>query len=161
MTANLHLLCGKIAAGKSTLARRLAEAPATLLVSQDDWLPRLYPGEIATLEDYVRCSGRLREAMAPHLAAILKAGLSIVLDFPANTVATRAWMREMFEAAGADHRLHLLEAPDALCKSRLAERNAAGEHPYRSSEEIFEIFTRHFVPPSADEGFEVVLHRQG
>src|SRR6516165_1079477 len=31
----LYLLCGKVAAGKSTLARRLAERPATLLISED------------------------------------------------------------------------------------------------------------------------------
>jgi predicted kinase len=30
----LYLLCGKIAAGKSTLARRLAARPATLLISK-------------------------------------------------------------------------------------------------------------------------------
>jgi len=30
----LYLLCGKIAAGKSTLARKLAERPKTMLVAQ-------------------------------------------------------------------------------------------------------------------------------
>ena len=95
----LHLLCGKIAAGKSTLARRLAAAPATVLIGEDQWLSTLFPGEIATLEDYVRCSGRLGEAMSPHVEALLKAGLSVVLDFPANTVRRRKWMRGIFEAA--------------------------------------------------------------
>ncbi len=31
--ATLHLLCGKIASGKSTLATRLAEAPNTVRLS--------------------------------------------------------------------------------------------------------------------------------
>ena len=37
MTAHptLHLLCGKAGAGKSTLAARLADNPATLLLAQD------------------------------------------------------------------------------------------------------------------------------
>ena len=59
------MLCGKIASGKSTLAKRLARAPGTVLLSEDQLLSTLYPGEIKTLDDYVRCAGRLREAIAP------------------------------------------------------------------------------------------------
>jgi hypothetical protein len=63
--ATLHMLCGKIASGKSTLAKRLAQAPGTVLLSEDQLLSTLYPGEIKTLDDYARCAGRLREAIAP------------------------------------------------------------------------------------------------
>ncbi|MEG2632911.1 MAG: AAA family ATPase, partial [Comamonas sp.] len=41
--AVLHMLCGKIAAGKSTLARQLAAAPRTVRINEDDWLSSLYP----------------------------------------------------------------------------------------------------------------------
>lgn len=34
----LHMLCGKIASGKSTLARRLADADSTVLLVEDEWL---------------------------------------------------------------------------------------------------------------------------
>jgi predicted kinase len=40
--ATLFLMCGKIAAGKSTLAAKLATAPGTILISEDQWLTRLY-----------------------------------------------------------------------------------------------------------------------
>jgi predicted kinase len=86
----LHLLCGKIAAGKSSLARRLAESPATLLISEDHWTSTLFAGDLKTIEDYGRLSARLRAAMAPHIVDILRQGLSVVLDFPANTVRQRA-----------------------------------------------------------------------
>lgn len=33
----LHMLCGKIASGKSTLAARLSATPGTVLVSEDAW----------------------------------------------------------------------------------------------------------------------------
>ncbi len=51
------MICGKIAAGKSTLAARLADAPATVLVSEDHWLSRLYGEELKTVADYARYSG--------------------------------------------------------------------------------------------------------
>src|SRR5690349_15960107 len=44
--AVLHMVCGKIGAGKSTLTQRLATEPKTILISEDDWLARLYPNEI-------------------------------------------------------------------------------------------------------------------
>jgi len=99
------MICGKIAAGKSTLARRPADAPATILISEDGWLATLYPNEQQTVADYARNSRRLREVMGGHVEALLRAGLSVVLDFPANTVANRQWMRGLFEKAGARHRL--------------------------------------------------------
>ncbi|MBP2497615.1 putative kinase [Methylobacterium sp. PvP062] len=43
--------------------------------------------------------------------ALLRLGLSVVLDFPANTVASRARMRTLFEAAGVAHRLHVPTCP--------------------------------------------------
>lgn len=156
----LHLICGKIAAGKSTLTARLGAEPHTVTVAEDAWLARLYPGEQNSLEDYLRNSTRLRSAIAPHLVALLHAGLSVVLDFPANTLASRAWMRTLIDAAGTAHQLHYLEASDETCKARLRQRNAEGLHEFTVSDEIFDLFTRHFVPPGADEGFNVIVHPQ-
>ena len=158
--AVLHMLCGKIASGKSTLAQRLAQAPGTVRINEDDWLSRLYPNEILAVADYVRCAARLRAAMAPHIEALLRSGLSVVLDFPANTPDTRSWARDIFERAGAAHRLHFLGISDSVCKARLRSRNASGEHPYETSDAQFDLITRHFVAPSADEGFFVVRHTQ-
>jgi predicted kinase len=156
--STLYLLCGKIAAGKSTLARNLAGRPATVLVCEDHWTSRLFPGELKTIEDYIRYSGRLRDAMGPHVVSLLKAGLSVVLDFPANTATLRGWMRTLFEEAGAAHELHYLDVSDDACKLRLRARNAAGEHAFQTSEAEYEIFTRYFAPPAPDEGFNVVVH---
>jgi predicted kinase len=155
----LYLLCGKIASGKSTLARDLATRPATLLITEDHWMSKLFSDELKTIDDYARCSARLRAAMEPHIVEILRHGLSVVLDFPANTVHQRNWMRSLIAEASVAHELHLLDVPDAICKQRLRERNVAGEHPFQSSEADYDLFTSHFVPPAPDEGFNVVVHR--
>jgi predicted kinase len=155
----LHLVCGKIAAGKSTLVTQLAQAPGTLAVREDFWLARLYPGEQTTLADYVRNSARLRAAMTPHLIDLLRTGVSMALDFPANTRSSRAWMRTLFEAAECAHVLHYLEAGDDTCKARLRQRNVSGAHEFSVSDAEFDEFMTHFVPPAPDEGFEVVVHR--
>ena len=154
----LYLLCGKIAAGKSTLARRLASQPATLLITEDHWTSNLFADDLKTIDDYTRYSARLRAAMGPHVVDILRQGLSVVLDFQANTVGVRTWMRSLIAQSGANHELHLLDMPDTICKQRLRERNTAGEHPFQVSDAEYELFTRSFVPPAPDEGFNVVVH---
>jgi hypothetical protein len=85
--------------------------------------------------------------------------VSVVLDFPGNTKAQRAWFRGMFERAGVEHELHFVDASDALCKSQLKNRSkdlAAGAAWTTDAE--FEAITVYFQPPSADVGFNVVRH---
>lgn len=154
----LYLLCGKIAAGKSTLARQLAARPSTLLISEDHWTSTLYPVELKTIEDYTRLSARLRAAMTPHIVDILRQELSVVLDFAANTRRQRSWMRSLIDTAGVPHELHHVAVPDELCKQRLRQRNAGSEHQFQVSDAEFEQFTAHFIPPAADEGFNVIVH---
>lgn len=156
--AMLHLLCGKLASGKSTLAKELATSPSTVIISEDDWLAHLFPGEINTIEDYVRRAANLRNAIGPHVSALLRAGVSVVLDIPANTVATRKWMKSLFEGVHSEHLLHLLETTDADCKTRLRARNAAGTHAFSVSDKDFEIITGYFVAPRQEEGFKIVRH---
>jgi len=158
-TPTLYLLCGKIAAGKSTLARRLAARPATLLIAEDHWTSILFADDLKTIDDYGRYSARLRAAIGPHIVDILQHGLSVVLDFPANTVSNRNWMRSLIARSGAAHELHLLDVPDAVCKQRLRERNAGGVHPFQVSDAEYDQFTSYFDPPATGEGFNVVVHR--
>ncbi|CAN5297207.1 ATP-binding protein [soil metagenome] len=157
--ATLHMICGKIAAGKSTLAGELAARPATIRISEDAWLSCLYKDEQKTIEDYVRNSRRLRAVMGDHIVTLLQAGLSVVLDFPANTPASRQWMRSLFERAGVSYQLHFLDVPDDVCKTRLRARNAAGTHSFNATDAEFDLFTSYFVPPSADEGFKIETYR--
>ena len=156
----LHMVCGKVAAGKSTLAADLAATDGTALIAEDAWLAALYGDQMSSLQDYVRFSARLRSIMGPHVASLLQAGLSVVLDFPANTRQTRLWMREIVETAGAAHQLHVLTTPDALCLERLHRRNAAGDHPFAATEEQFRQISKHFEPPAPDEGFDLVIQDQ-
>jgi len=89
----LHMVCGKIASGKSTLTATLASAERTIPISEDDWLARLYPGEILSIDDYVRCATRINDVIVDHVRAVLQAGVPVVLDLPFNTVAARMGAR--------------------------------------------------------------------
>jgi predicted kinase len=155
----LHLVCGKIASGKSTLTAKLGDMPKTVVIAEDDWLATLYSDEMASISDYVRCSAKLQAIMGPYIVSLLNAGVSVVLDFPANTVANRMWMRAIIDVTNVAHRLHFLDVPDEVCKARLRARNESGEHPFAVTDEQFSQISRHFVAPTAEEGFNIVTHR--
>lgn len=154
----LHMLCGKIASGKSTLAAKLGGRDGTVTLVEDDWLFALFADQMSSPSDFLRCSGKLRAAIGPHVVALLNAGVSVVLDFQANTVESRAWMRGLLDQTQADHALHVLDVPDEVCLQRLHQRNTANDHPFAATEAQFHLFSRHFVLPSPDEGLRLVQH---
>ncbi|HEY3985957.1 ATP-binding protein [Cedecea sp.] len=154
----LHLLCGKIAAGKSTLSAKLMATPNTILVSEDRWLAALYGEQMQSVADYVACSGKLKNALTPHLVSLLRSGLSVVLDFPANTLANRQWMKTLIDQAGVDNRLHYLDVPDDVCRERLRARNSSGTHDFAATDAQFDLITRYFVAPDESEGFTIIRY---
>src|SRR5262252_4463595 len=159
--AKLIFLCGKMAAGKSTLAMDLAARENAILVVQDELLDLLYPGEIIDIQGFAKYSSRLKDALLPHVCALLSKGISVVLDFPGNTKAQRAWFREIFERTHVQHELHFVDASDALCKKQLKDRskNQPTGTPWTSDAE-FEAITAYFQPPSEDENFNVIRHER-
>ncbi len=159
ISPTLHMLCGKIASGKSTLTAQLGKSERTVVMSEDEWLNALYSEEMSSIADYIRCASKLHGIIGPHVASLLNAGVSVVLDFQANTVEARAWMRSIFEQTNADHKLHVLDVPDEVCLARLHARNAQGDHPFTVTEEQFHQISSHFVPPSLVEGFNIVVHQ--
>ena len=158
--AVLVFFCGKMAAGKSTLARHLAERHHAVLLEQDAFTERLYPGEVNDLADYVRCSTRINQVVQPLVCELLSRGLNVVLDFPANTRTQRAWFREILAAVPVRHELHFIDVADEQCKAQLRQRSAAlpAGSPW-TSEAAFDAITAYFQPPATEEGFNVILHR--
>jgi predicted kinase len=138
-----------MAAGKSTLSRELAERENAVLLVQDEFLERLFPGEIVDVPGFVKYSSRVKDALGPHICSLLSRGVSVVLDFPGNTRKQRAWFRHLFEASEAEHELHFIDASDEFCKRQLKERSRglpAGTAWTTDAE--FDAITAYFEPPS-------------
>ncbi len=159
--AKLYFMCGKMAAGKSTHARELARTKNAVLFVQDEFLDALYPGEIRDIEDFVQYSGRVRDAITPHVLDLLSRGVAIVLDFPGNTRSQRQWFRGLFEGAGVPHELHFIDVSNDLCKLQLRQRSEAlpAGSPWTTDAE-FDAITMYFEAPTEDEGFNVIRYER-
>jgi predicted kinase len=157
----LFFFCGKMAAGKSTLAREIARREDAVLVVQDEFLIKLFPGEVVDIPSFVKYSSRLKDALAAHICSLLSKGISVVLDFPGNTRTQRAWFRELFERANAAHELHYVDVTDELCKHQLRERSQElAEGSAFTSDAEFDAITKYFQAPSDDENFNVIRHQR-
>ena len=158
----LHFMCGKAGAGKTTVASRLAQEQAALLLSEDIWMKRLFGDQMKSFDDYLHFSPKLKSVVGPLAVKLLKSGNHVILDFQANTKAGRSFFRSVFEQAGAAHVLHFVQASDQLCLERIAKRNIERpEGSHHLTEEVFALVSSYFEAPESDEGFNVKLHGAG
>jgi len=159
--AKLYFMCGKMAAGKSTYAKQLARDRNALLLVQDEFLAALFPGEIHDVPSFMTYSGRLKDALSHHICDLLSRGISVVLDFPANTRNQRLWFRDLCERAHVEHELHHIDASNDLCKRQLRQRSAAlPPGSAWTTDAEFEMITTYFQAPADDEHFNVVRHER-
>ncbi|WP_272574124.1 AAA family ATPase [Providencia sp. PROV259] len=147
----LHFLCGKIASGKSTLAKQLAKQPRTVLLSEDEWLSTLYPNEVTELTHYIAKSTLVKKVLEKHIKQLMDAGNTVVMDFPANTPNQRQWLKSLAQLSNVPYVFHVLQVDNDECKARLAARNLTGKNPFHTSDTQFDLITAHFSYPAPDE----------
>jgi adenylate kinase family enzyme len=153
----LFILCGKMGAGKSTKANEIANYRNAVLISEDEWLASLYPNQIQNIEDYIDYSNRLKPLVKALVQDMLQAGMTVVMDFPANTIKQREWFKSIFSEIDADHQLIYLDIPNEVCLTQIAKRRT--EQPHRAAtdtEEMFVQVTKYFVEPTSNEGFNII-----
>ena len=158
--AALHFICGKAGSGKTTLARALGQSLPAVVFCEDEWISTL-GFEIRSLEDFLQASTKCRALIGPMAIQLLRLGVSVVFDFAGNTPKTRQWVRGLFEAAEADHVLHVIEASDDDCLANIHRRNDEkpdGVYWGHVTDEIFHAVTPYFTLPQPDEGFCVEAH---
>ena len=165
--ATLHVICGKAGAGKTTLARSLAQSLPAVMFGEDEWIDTLGLGADSPAEfsmaRFGQAIAKCRAVIGPLAGQILRLGVSVVFDFAGNTVKSRQWARDVAETAGADLLLHVIAATDAECLAAIHRRNAEkppGLYWGDVSDEIFHAVTAYFVPPRPEEGFRIRLHNR-
>ena len=158
---SLHFLCGKTGAGKSTLAKRLAQTHSATLICEDVWITRLFADQMKSFDDYKLFAQRLRTVAGPLTIELLSSGRNVVLDFPANTRTSRAWFRSLYETAGVGHTLHYLPTSNQTCLQRIDQRNTERpEGSHHLTESDFVHISSFFQAPQEDEGFNISLYKE-
>jgi predicted kinase len=147
----LHLLCGLPGAGKTTLAKKLEQAPATVRLTPDDWLGRILtaPVDKSVLD-------RLREpveALQWELAEkLLRMEINVILDWGFWTREKRVWYRREASLLGVRVITHFLDAAPEELVRRLAIRNEnLSVGTFHVSEAELRGWLPHYETPADDE----------
>lgn len=155
-SGTLIFFCGKMGAGKSTKSKQIAIHRNAVLISEDEWLAKLYPDEISTFDDYLLYSKRLKPFVQTHIENILGTGTNVVMDFPANTKRQREWFKQIISSSGSPYELYYIEASDELCLKQIAQRKV--EQPERANfdtETVFNQVNKYFEAPHESEGLKI------
>lgn len=152
----VHLICGPLGAGKTTLALRLARAHHALRFSLDEWVMQLFGAEAPHpmvyewwVEHCNRCSARMWSVCRDVLAR----GVDVVLDFGFPRFAHREEYRTLSRAAGAMVHLHVVDADRALRRERVHARNRERRETFSLlvTDDMFDGSESWWEPPSGIE----------
>lgn len=102
----LYLVCGLPGAGKSTRSRRIAASVGAVHLSADDWVMGL---GVSLLDFGFRIE--LQPCLLRQAAALLRRGVSVVLEFGSWHEEERETIRKAAVDAGARTELHFVDAP--------------------------------------------------
>lgn len=156
---SVHVMCGLVGAGKTTLARELAASFSAVRFSRDEWMIRLY----ALSYDDPAYAGRLSsctDLMWDVATSVLQIGVPVVLDWNHWSREQREGARVRAEAAGFETIVHFLDVPLSTALSRVEGRNLA-ETPntHRISADDVRHFETIFEVPDENELISIVVHR--
>jgi hypothetical protein len=159
---SLTVMTGLSASGKSTVAREIAHAASAIVVRTDAVRKQLagvpwhahHRGGVGeglytaamTERTYARCL-----ALA---AGLLGAGWSVVLDGVYGRRTEREAARALARERGAAFRLVWCEAPEAVLRARLRERQASGRDLSDARDEVLDVQLRHYEPPADEPDLE-------
>jgi predicted kinase len=152
----LHLLIGPVGAGKTTYAqRRMARAPAVFL-DLDAWMVRLFGADPRPPEGvmawYLERRERCRGVLWDLTLGVLACGTDVVLEIGLLGRQERQAFYERVRAEGLELVVHLLDAPRATRRERVARRNQSpGPFTQIVPPEIFERASDAWEPPTEAE----------
>ena len=140
----LVLLCGLPAAGKTTLARELAQAYGAVRLNGDEW--KLALG-IDPFDDDARV--RLERQLLALTERLLTLGTSVILEWGFWARVERDELREFGRSLGAAVELHFLDVPYDELVRRVVERTASGGIPITADH--MDAYRALFQPPTDEE----------
>lgn len=145
----MHLMVGLPGVGKTTLAREMEQANGALRLTPDEWMAPLF-GLLWT------GFGRKRDVLEGRLVwvghQVLRAGVSVILDFGCWSPDERYALRAIANLAGADFELHYLALPEDERRRRaMARWHEAPEATFEMTYEDHDRFRTLFSPPTTEE----------
>ncbi|MBT8400134.1 MAG: AAA family ATPase [Rhodothermia bacterium] len=153
------VVMGRVGTGKSTLARMLGDALGWLVISSDRKRKELAGinmyergDEVARAKLYSEeMTRKTYDGLLKHAVERGRDHHSTILDATYSVPAERAAAVEMLNREGIAHRFVEVTAPDAVIRSRLADREQAADVVSDARLDDFPALSKRYVSPHHDE----------
>lgn len=147
----VYMLCGLTGAGKTTMARRLAE-PGLQRLSVDQIIHQRFgrQDEDFPTSDYLRLHAQVISELDERLVQMLEQGRNVILDYGREfwTRQSRDRYKRLIEEHGGCWKLIYLRADRELLLERLRERNRCrGADAFYVTEKRLDQFMAQFEEP--------------
>ena len=140
----LSVICGLPGAGKTTRAIAIAKATGAVRLCPDEWLVAMG----ISLVDYP-LRFRLQDHMIQHGETLLRAGVSVVVEFGSWSRCEREAIRQIAVHTNAATELHFVDAPLPELARRVRDRG--GPDAKSLLEDVLLKFPEKFERPTTDE----------
>jgi predicted kinase len=159
--ATVHLICGLPCSGKTTYAVGLRADANRILFSLDRWLITIFGRySIATIghEEHVRRVLACRELIWDVATEFLRRSVDVILDDGFFLRDNRVRHVELAKAVEASAKVHFIDTPVSVIRTRLEQRNASlPRYNFRIDPETLHGFLDLFETPTDHEGADLVV----
>jgi len=140
----LYIICGLPGAGKTTRAKEISRATGAIRLCPDEWLEAMG----VSLLDY-ETRFRLEPHLLKHAEELLRAGVSVSVEFGSWARSEREVIRQVAVRSGAAVELHFLDAPMEELVKRVRQRG--GPHAAGLIDDVLMKFSAKFETPTPEE----------
>ena len=154
--SQVTLLFGPIGAGKSFIAKQIAQRDGALYLASDKWFQALYLPDMPNPPDMSWVVPRIERC--EHLIWTLTeqaiaSGILVVLDVGMATKHAREKFQNLCKRSGCQYQFVFVDAPLEVRSQRVRDRNeqAPKTGDLYVSEAIFAFTNTQFQPPTATE----------
>ncbi|MFC1887224.1 AAA family ATPase [Candidatus Cloacimonadota bacterium] len=151
-----HVICGFIASGKTTFAKKLEDETGAIRFTKDDWIIEIFGNDLTTeeLEQYDDPIIRLAEDIAFRC---LRSGKDIIIDDGLWVREQRDDMRNRIQNAGAECKLYYMNCSMELMRQRaLGRKKNKAKDSFHVDEVMFDHYLKYFQPMEDDEEYLLV-----
>jgi len=155
----IHLVFGRVGAGKTTYARRLATEQRAVFFCLDEWMATLFTMDAPqplTLEWMLPRVERAERQIWAVAQQVLATGTDVILELGFFTREQRDRIRT--KAAAYPTQVHVVDAPAEVRRTRVRERNRGGATYTIEVDDVrFNWAERYFEPLGDDEHAGAVI----
>lgn len=157
----LHLICGPVAAGKSTYSMALAEREEALILSMDKWMQTLFGADIPKSDGmngvdfawFAERVDRCEDQMWDVAKQALDRGSSVIFDWGFIRSERREKAILTARRLGYDTQWHIVDAPLEVRRCRVSDRNLAqgDTFAFAVTPAMFDFAEHLYQTPSTEE----------